>query len=238
MKQPYALAPPSQKIVYRTAALTGSGILWLGLGYLALTYVPTIQKLQIPDPPAIKVDPRVPAKPVIPPKPEPDKPVKNQPVQQTPVNEPTLTERPTSEVIPLGPVDSLPTGPTSDAPVAYTAGVVPLGPVADPLPPVAEPEAPPAPRLIINPIRQTGANPPFPRKALDREIGGEVTLSFTVTAQGKVANLTVVTEAPKGYGFAEAARKAVEAWTFQPQTIDGVAVAYPARYTISFKLED
>ena len=42
----------------------------------------------------------------------------------------------------------------------------------------------------------------------------------------------------KGYGFSEAARKAVEAWTFQPQTIDGIAVAYPARYTISFKLED
>ncbi len=41
MKQSQALAPPTQKMLYRTAALTGSGILWLGLGYLALTYGPT-----------------------------------------------------------------------------------------------------------------------------------------------------------------------------------------------------
>lgn len=238
MKQPHALPPPTQKILHKTAALTGSGILWLGLGYLALTYVPTIQKLQIPEPPAIRVDPQVPPKPVIPPKPEPDKPVKNQPIQQTPINEPTLTARPTAEVVPLGPVDSLPIGPVNDGPVAFTGGGATLGQTVDPLPTGVEVEAPPAPRLIINPVRQAGGNPAFPRKALDREISGEVTLSFTVTAQGKVANLTLVSEAPKGYGFAEAARKAVEAWTFQPQTIDGIAVAYPARYTISFKLED
>ncbi|OYU78652.1 MAG: hypothetical protein CFE32_00630 [Alphaproteobacteria bacterium PA3] len=238
MKQSHALAPPTQKMLYRTAALTGSGILWLGLGYLALTYVPTMQKLQIPDPPVIKLDPRDPPKPVIPPKPDPVKTTKTQPVQQTPINEPTLTERPTNEVVPLGPVDRLPIGPVNDGPVAFTGGGATLGPTTAPLPPDVEVEAPPAPRLIIDPIRQAGANPAFPRKALDREISGEVTLSFTVTPQGKVTNLLVVNEAPKGYGFAEAARKAVEAWTFQPQTIDGIAVAYPARYTISFKLED
>ena len=236
MKQSQALAPPTQKMLYRTAALTGSGILWLGLGYLALTYVPTMQKLQLPEPPVIKVDPRNPPKPVIPPKLEPVKATKSQPNQQTPINEPTLTERPTAEVLPLAPVDSLPVGPVNDGPVMITGGEATLGPVTTL--PQAEPETTPAPRLIINPVRQAGANPAFPRKALDREISGDVTLSFTVTAQGKVANLMVVNEAPKGYGFAEAARKAVEAWTFQPQTIDGIAVAYPARYTISFKIED
>ncbi|MCZ8210066.1 MAG: energy transducer TonB [Hyphomonadaceae bacterium] len=238
MKQSHALAPPTQKLLYRAAALTGSGILWIGIGYLALTYVPTIQKLQMPEPPPIAVAPRDPPKPIIPPKPEPEKPVKNQQVQQTPDNTPTLTERPTTEVVPLGPVDSLPIRPVGEGPVAFTGGGETLGPAVGPMPTEIAPEAPPAPRLIINPIRQAGANPGFPRKALDREISGEVTLSFTVTAQGKVANLTVINEAPKGYGFAEAARKAVEAWTFQPQTIDGIAVAYPARYTISFKLED
>lgn len=96
----------------------------------------------------------------------------------------------------------------------------------------------PVQRLIINPVRIAGANPIFPRKALDREVNGEVTLSFTVTSQGKVSNLVVIGESPRGYGFAEAARRAVEAWTFQPQTIDGIAVAYPARYTISFTLTE
>ncbi len=238
MTQSQALASSTQKMLYRTAALTGSGILWLGLGYLALTYVPTIQKLQLPEPPPIDMAPRVPPKPIIPPKREPDKPVKNQQMQQTSNDTPTVTERPTTEVVPLGPVDSLPIGPVGDRPVAFTGGDATLGPTVAPLPPEVEVETPPAPRLIINPVRQAGANPAFPRKALDREVSGEVTLSFTVTAQGKVANLMVVNEAPKGYGFAEAARKAVEAWTFQPQTIDGIAVAYPARYTISFKLED
>lgn len=236
MTQSQTLAPSTQKLLYRTAALTGSGILWLGLGYLALTYIPTIQKLQLPEPPAITVDPRVPPKPLIPLKREPDKPVKNQQVQQTSNNEPTLTERPTNEVVPLDPVETLPLGPVGEEPVVFAEGETTLGPVTTL--PQPEPGSPPAPRLIINPVRQAGANPAFPRKALDREISGEVTLSFTVTAQGKVANLMVLNEVPKGYGFAEAARKAVEAWTFQPQTIDGIAVAYPARYTISFKLED
>jgi protein TonB len=236
MKQSHAFAPLTQKMLYRTAALTGSGILWLGLGYLALTYVPTMQKLQLPEPPPIDMAPRVLPKPIIPPKPEPDKHVRSQQIQQTSNDTPTVTERPTTEVVPLGPVDSLPIGPVGDMPVAFSGGGATLGPTVDPLP--TEPETPPPPRLIINPVRQAGANPAFPKKALDRDISGEVTLSFTVTAQGKVANLLVVNEAPKGYGFADAARKAVEAWTFQPQTIDGIAVAYPARYTISFKLED
>jgi protein TonB len=238
MTQSHTFAPSTQKMLYRTAALTGSGILWLGLGYLALTYVPTIQKLQMPEPPPIDMAPRVLPKPIIPPKREPDKPVKNQQVQQTSNDTSTVTERPTTQVVPLGPVDSLPIGPVDDRPVAFTGGGETLVEIVAPLPTEVEVETPPAPRLIINPVRQAGANPAFPRKALDREVSGEVTLSFTVTAQGKVANLMVVNEAPKGYGFAEAARKAVEAWTFQPQTIDGIAVAYPARYTISFKLED
>jgi protein TonB len=190
----------------------------------------------MPEPPPIDMAPRVPPKPVIPPKREPDKPVKNQQVQQTSNNRPSLTERPTNEVVPLDPVETLPLGPVGEEPVVFAEGETTLGPVTTL--PQPEPRSPPAPRLIINPVRQAGANPAFPRKALDREISGEVTLSFTVTAQGKVANLMVVNEVPKGYGFAEAARKAVEAWTFQPQTIDGIAVAYPARYTISFKLED
>lgn len=237
MKQPQAFTHPTPKMLYRTAALTGSGILWLGLGYLALTYVPTMQKLDLPEPPPISVDPRKPPKPVIPPKRDPE-PVRTQQTQQTSTPEPSLTARPTPEVIPGLASDSLQAGPVSDEPVAFTGPTVALGPVAEPIPQLGEPEAAPAPRLIINPIRQAGANPAFPKKALEREIDGDVVLSFTVTAQGKVANLVVVSEAPKGYGFAEAARKAVESWTFQPQTIDGIAVAYPARYTISFKLED
>ncbi len=237
MKQPYALAPPTQKMLYRTAALMGSGVLWIGLGYLALTYVPTMQKLDLPEPPPISVDPRKPPEPVIPPKRDPE-PVRAQQTPQASTPEPTLTTRPTPEASPILASDSLSAGPVSDEPVAFAGPAVALEPVTDPFPQLGEPEPPPAPRLIINPVRQAGANPAFPRKALDREIGGDVVLSFTVTPQGTVSNLVVVSEAPKGYGFAEAARKAVEAWTFQPQTIDGIAIAYPARYTISFKLED
>ena len=238
MKQPHALASPTQKMLYRTAALTGSGILWLGLGYLALTYVPTMQKLQPPEPPPIDMAHPDKPKPIIPPKPEPDRPVKNQQAQQTPDHAAPLTERPTTEIVPLGPVESLTIGGIQEGPLVFSGGTETLGQAIDPLPTEVKPQTPPAPPLVINPVRQAGANPVFPRKALDREISGEVTLSFTVTAEGKVANLMVTHEAPKGYGFAEAARRAVEAWTFQPQTIDGIAVAYPARYTISFKLED
>jgi periplasmic protein TonB len=236
------------KALFRTAALAGSAIIWGSLGYLALTYVPKYEK------PIVDVDtiidgirdPIVKPKPPLPEPILPDRPlVRTQdPVAST--TPPTLTTRPSSSQTTNPLAGELPAGPVAADPVIFgqveplTGGREWEEPVVLATPPAMPEivESPPAPKLVINPVRLAGANPTFPNRALDRGVSGQVTLSFTVSPTGKVENIDVTGENPSGFGFARAAREAIQGWTFQPQTIDGVPVAYPARYTISFKLED
>jgi periplasmic protein TonB len=239
------------KALFRTAALAGSAIIWGTLGYLALTYVPKIVKpveVDIPAIPFVKDPPKyIPPPPVLPPL--PDKPT---PTAQTPnpaPQAPTTTVRTPDNPRPT----TIPSyAPAGEAPLAPAIGdgdlggtSIPIGPVATLDPPIIAvppmPEVvpdPPMPKLVINPVKMAGANPSFPTRPLEAGISGEVTLSFTVTTSGRVEGITILSEEPRRYGFARAAQDAISSWTFQPQTIDGIPVAYPARYTISFKLED
>jgi periplasmic protein TonB len=245
------------KALYRTAALAGSAIIWGSLGYLALSYVPQIQKpFERPEPPPIVSAPKpieitLPPPPVV--KPDDTKPppiIREQDPIATP---PTITTRDVPNARPTNMPRDLPSGPppsrpatTGDAEQGAIAGPIEIPIVlpepeiiVPPLPePVPIPAPPPMPKLVINPVKASGANPVFPNRPLEAGISGEVTLSFTVTPSGRVDNITILSETPRRYGFAKAAEDAIATWTFQPQTIDGVPVAYPARYTISFKLED
>jgi periplasmic protein TonB len=236
------------KALFRTAAIAGSAIIWGALGYMALTYVPKYERAPINEGPIVDTFTTPKPKPVEPPPPikQPEV-IKDQPLNHiAATTPPALTTRP-SQSTKSNPLDGdLVAGPVASDPVTFAdAGPVTGGreweePIvlANPptMPDVVEP--PPAPKLVINPVRLTGNNPTFPTRALDRGVSGEVTLSFTVSPTGKVENIDVTGEQPSGYGFARAAREAIQGWTFQPQTIDGIPVAYPARYTISFKLED
>lgn len=236
--------------LFRASALAASAIIWGGLGYLALTYVPKFKAPLEADLPVITVVPREPIKPILP----TVTPLVKQ-VMPTIIPQPTDTVAPpitirTPAVTKTNPLPGeLMAGPVASTPVAsgYEGPVDTVLPWVDPVPiapviaePVIAPILAPAPiaKLVINPVRVEGTNPVFPDRALDRGVPGEVTLSFTVSALGTVENINVTGESPRGYGFARAASAAIQGWTFQPQTIDGVPVAYPARYTISFKLED
>jgi periplasmic protein TonB len=239
------------KTLFRTAAITGSAVIWGTLGYMALTYVPKFDRPK--DDPTLTIVGVPPIPKPVPPKPEIKPPEPKNPIvrsDEVTAKLPSVMTTRTPKSATLNPLSGqLPAGPVSDAPVTF-APTPPLDqgreweePVvlatAPTLPPVvAAPPAPTAPRLVVNPIRISGANPVFPTRPLERGVSGEVTLSFTVSPTGTVENIAVTGEDPRGYGFARSAREAIAGWTFQPQTIDGVPVAYPARYTISFKLED
>jgi protein TonB len=244
------------KALFRTAALAGSAIIWGTLGYLALTYVPKLAPPPITlEPPSIDTVPVTP-KIIDPPKPPVIKPdeLKQDPILRDPISTPTppiITTRPVPNPQSTGLPRDLPAGPPPTAPASDGLGdqgqlSVPIElpielPKTDPIvPPLPEPvpAAPIVQKTIINPVRVSGGNPIFPSRPLDAGISGEVTLSFTVTTSGRVENLVIDRETPRNYGFGRAALEAIENWTFQPQTIDGIPVAYPARYTISFKLED
>lgn len=66
----------------------------------------------------------------------------------------------------------------------------------------------------------TKATPVYPARARDRYIEGYVVVEFTVTKQGKVEDVTVVSAEPKGV-FDRAAIRAVQNYVFAPCTDQG-----------------
>lgn len=81
-------------------------------------------------------------------------------------------------------------------------------------------------------------NPEYPQRALSRGIEGWVTIQFTITETGSVADPVVVDASPKGM-FEDAALKAISKWRYNPKVEDGVAVARKGIQTmLRFQLEN
>ena len=78
--------------------------------------------------------------------------------------------------------------------------------------------------------------PNYPQRALAANIEGEVTLAFTITAEGTVDNLRVVSAKPRGV-FDREARRAASRWRFAPRRENGQPVAREATKTLYFRLE-
>jgi protein TonB len=55
-------------------------------------------------------------------------------------------------------------------------------------------------------------------------IEGYVVLEYTVDETGKVRDIVVLQETPKGYGFARSAIKAAEKFRYKPRVVNGQAV--------------
>jgi protein TonB len=67
-------------------------------------------------------------------------------------------------------------------------------------------------------------------------IEGSIDLRFTVTADGKVEDIEVVTADPP-QTFDRAAMSALRRWRYEPRREDGVAVDSRTRVRLEFKLE-
>ncbi|NLY58512.1 MAG: energy transducer TonB [Gammaproteobacteria bacterium] len=78
--------------------------------------------------------------------------------------------------------------------------------------------------------------PNYPQRALTAGIEGEVTLAFTITADGRVDNLRVTHAEPRGI-FEREARRAAGRWRFAPRRENGQPVAREATKTLYFRLE-
>ncbi|WP_461538622.1 TonB family protein [Spongorhabdus nitratireducens] len=76
-----------------------------------------------------------------------------------------------------------------------------------------------------------------PRKALKRGIEGFVLFRYTVTPQGRVTDIKILQEKPRGYGFAKAVKKAAAKWKFKPAMEDGKPVARVQEQPYEFVLE-
>ena len=80
-------------------------------------------------------------------------------------------------------------------------------------------------------------SPMYPRKALQRNISGSVIFQYTVSPQGRVTDVKIIKEKPRGKGFGKAIKKAAAKWKFKPAKEEGVAVAVTQQQEYEFVLE-
>ena len=77
----------------------------------------------------------------------------------------------------------------------------------------------------------------YPEAALIKNIQGYVTLRFTVTETGSVADPVILRSDPPGV-FDRSALRAVLKWKYQPQLVDGKPVSVITRTRVIFRLID
>jgi len=107
-------------------------------------------------------------------------------------------------------------------------------PAPAPSPPAPVSAPPPGSAEEVTPL--VDIPPEYPRRAQAAGIEGQVTLQFTVNADGRVENIRILSAEPPGV-FDRAARRAVSRWRFAPRRENGVAVSREVSKTMNFRLE-
>jgi protein TonB len=161
-----------------------------------------------------------------------------EPVMPVTAEPPTLPVMPVTPGLPvIGPVTD---GPVTDEPVGGCVGceVGLLRPGSERLGPGDGPGTDAEGRYRIGgsirePRKVKHVVPVYPEMARVAHVGGNVTLECTVTPEGHVADVRVVSGHPL---LTEAAARAVEQWQFTPTLLNGVPVPVILTVTVKFQL--
>ncbi|SDT08335.1 outer membrane transport energization protein TonB [Halopseudomonas litoralis] len=80
--------------------------------------------------------------------------------------------------------------------------------------------------------------PTYPRRALDKQLEGDCTVSYTVTRDGRVSNPQVIDSACDDPLFARPSLAAAKSFRYQPRVINGQAVAVDdVRNTFRYRIQ-
>lgn len=166
-------------------------------------------------------------------------PERPQPPEPVPQAQPiTAQPQPAPEVRLDITIPSLPTSiQLSSAPTLAGLSAAQVAPAPNPTA-VAAPAtaATAAPSLSEEVTPLVDIPPNYPRRAVAAGIEGQVTLAFTITAEGRVENLRVTDASPAGV-FEREARRAASRWRFAPRRENGRPVAREATKTLHFRLD-
>lgn len=89
--------------------------------------------------------------------------------------------------------------------------------------------------VITEPNRIDGPNPRYPEQARKEGVNGVVVMEVVIGEDGSVREVEVVQS--NANVLSEAAIEAVEQWTFEPATLEGVPVAVRYILTVKFRLQ-
>ncbi|QRY80728.1 energy transducer TonB [Pseudomonas sp. PDNC002] len=182
-----------------------------------------------PEPPK----PIEPPKPVEKPKPKP-KPVEKAVPKVSPKPKPKPKPEPDPE--PAEEAVAPPTPAAPPPPAAPTVGQFTQGAQAAPTGSQG-PAGLPTGSLNDSDIKPLRMDPPvYPRMALTRSIEGRVKVLFTITSDGRIADIQVLESSPPRM-FDNAVRDAMDKWRFEPRVSGGRIVARQATKVFFFKLE-
>lgn len=91
--------------------------------------------------------------------------------------------------------------------------------------------------VFTEPKRVRPSRPAYPGTLKAQNLEGDVTVSVTIDARGKVTSVTIVSSSGHAE-FDQAARSAASAEQFSPALRDGTPVAHTLSYTYRFRIED
>ncbi len=100
------------------------------------------------------------------------------------------------------------------------------------------PPTPPPVPVQSAPLERTYyVAPVYPKKALERQLGGEVQVRITVDAEGRVKGVAILSSTPSGV-FDQAVLAAVSRWRFKPPPADAGGVDASTITSVTFKPTD
>jgi TonB family protein len=81
-------------------------------------------------------------------------------------------------------------------------------------------------------------SPEYPRGMERTGRGAVIEFEFTVTEEGRVADVRFLDSAPEDRGFRNAVSAALEDWRFEPFLADGEAISQRVRHALQFRVTD